>query len=89
MPDPELVLRSAYNTFNVRDIDAALELMHPEVDWPMLGGARAHTRQNQQRRIFRALCCACSHVFRLTCPDTQERTLARKGGCALIGLTHV
>jgi ketosteroid isomerase-like protein len=30
----ELVLRSAYRAFNARDIDAALELMHPEVDWP-------------------------------------------------------
>jgi GrpB-like predicted nucleotidyltransferase (UPF0157 family)/ketosteroid isomerase-like protein len=29
-----LVLRSAYRAFNARDIDAALELMHPEVDWP-------------------------------------------------------
>jgi GrpB-like predicted nucleotidyltransferase (UPF0157 family)/ketosteroid isomerase-like protein len=29
-----LILRSAYNAFNARDIDAALELMHPEVDWP-------------------------------------------------------
>jgi GrpB-like predicted nucleotidyltransferase (UPF0157 family) len=28
-----LILRSAYNAFNARDIDAALELMHPEVDW--------------------------------------------------------
>jgi GrpB-like predicted nucleotidyltransferase (UPF0157 family)/ketosteroid isomerase-like protein len=29
-----LILRSAYSAFNARDIDAALELMHPEVDWP-------------------------------------------------------
>jgi hypothetical protein len=34
MPDPESLLRSAYRAFNARDIDAALELMHPEVDWP-------------------------------------------------------
>jgi hypothetical protein len=34
MPDPEPLLRSAYHAFNARDIDAALELMHPEVDWP-------------------------------------------------------
>ena len=31
--DPEQVLRSAYRAFNARDIEAALELMHPEVDW--------------------------------------------------------
>jgi len=34
MPDPESLLRSAYSAFNARDIEAALELMHPEVDWP-------------------------------------------------------
>jgi ketosteroid isomerase-like protein len=33
-PDPELLLRSAYVVFNARDVDAALELMHPDVDWP-------------------------------------------------------
>ncbi len=34
MPDPEPLLRSAYRAFNARDVEAALELMHPEVDWP-------------------------------------------------------
>lgn len=34
MPGAELILRSAYRAFNARDIDAALELMHPKVDWP-------------------------------------------------------
>jgi ketosteroid isomerase-like protein len=27
-------LRLAYRAFNARDIDAAVALMHPEVDWP-------------------------------------------------------
>jgi ketosteroid isomerase-like protein len=30
----EQILRSAYQAFNARDIEAALELMHPDVDWP-------------------------------------------------------
>jgi ketosteroid isomerase-like protein len=30
----ENVLRAAYEAFNARAIDAALALMHPEVDWP-------------------------------------------------------
>jgi ketosteroid isomerase-like protein len=30
----EEILRSAYRAFNARDVDAALELMHPNVDWP-------------------------------------------------------
>ena len=34
MPDAEETLRSAYRAFNARDIGAAVELMHPEVDWP-------------------------------------------------------
>ena len=34
MADPQEVIRAAYRAFNERDIDAALELMHPDVDWP-------------------------------------------------------
>ena len=40
MSQHEQLLRRAYEAFNARDIDAALELMHPDVDWPngMEGG---------------------------------------------------
>ena len=34
MPDSQAVLRRAYRAFNARDLEAAVELMHPEVDWP-------------------------------------------------------
>lgn len=34
MPEAEQALRSAYRAFNARDIEAAIELMDPEVDWP-------------------------------------------------------
>jgi len=34
MPEAQLVLRSAYRAFNARDVEAATELMHPDVDWP-------------------------------------------------------
>jgi hypothetical protein len=34
MSDAEPVLRSAYRAFNARDVDAALELMDAQVDWP-------------------------------------------------------
>jgi ketosteroid isomerase-like protein len=30
----EETLRAAYAAFNARDLDAAIELMHPDVDWP-------------------------------------------------------
>jgi ketosteroid isomerase-like protein len=36
----EQLLRQAYAAFNARDIDGALALLHPDVDWPngMEGG---------------------------------------------------
>jgi ketosteroid isomerase-like protein len=34
MPEEESLLRSAYQAFNARDVEAAVALMHPEVDWP-------------------------------------------------------
>jgi ketosteroid isomerase-like protein len=34
VPEAEQVLRSAYHAFNARDIDAAIELMDSDVDWP-------------------------------------------------------
>jgi ketosteroid isomerase-like protein len=41
--DREQLLRRAYDAFNARDVDAVLELMHPEVDWPNgMEGGREH-----------------------------------------------
>ncbi|HEX6687347.1 MAG TPA: nuclear transport factor 2 family protein [Solirubrobacterales bacterium] len=34
MRTDEDILRAAYEAFNARDIGAALDLMHPDVDWP-------------------------------------------------------
>jgi ketosteroid isomerase-like protein len=34
LPEYESLLRSAYQAFNARDIEAAVDLMHPDVDWP-------------------------------------------------------
>jgi ketosteroid isomerase-like protein len=30
----EDILRAAYRAFNARDLEAAIALMHPDVDWP-------------------------------------------------------
>ena len=40
MSEEERLLRRAYQAFNARDIEGALALMHPDVDWPngMEGG---------------------------------------------------
>jgi hypothetical protein len=33
-PDVEALLRRAYAAFNARDVEAAVALMQPDVDWP-------------------------------------------------------
>jgi len=46
LPEDEALLRRAYEAFNSRDIDAALALMHPGVDWPnAIEGGRVHGRE--------------------------------------------
>jgi ketosteroid isomerase-like protein len=59
----ETVLRSAYEAFNERDIDAAIALMHPEVDWPNAwegGRVRGHDEvRDYWTRQFAAI---SSHV---------------------------
>jgi hypothetical protein len=41
----ERILSAAYAAFNARDLDAAIELMHPEVNWPNAWeGGRVHGR---------------------------------------------
>jgi len=34
MPGAEQVPRSACRAFNARDVEAAIALMHAEIDWP-------------------------------------------------------
>ena len=43
MPTDRELLLSAYTNFNARAIDAVLETMHPDVDWPNgMEGGRVH-----------------------------------------------
>ncbi|WP_353068179.1 nuclear transport factor 2 family protein [Tunturibacter empetritectus] len=43
MPTDRELLVSAYKHFNARDIDAVLNLMHSDVDWPnLMENCRAH-----------------------------------------------
>ncbi len=45
-PGGNSLLQKAYAAFNARDIDAALALMHPEVDWPNgMEGGRVYGRE--------------------------------------------
>jgi hypothetical protein len=54
--EDEELLRRAYEAFNARDVDAALALMHRDVDWPngMEGGrvlGRAAVREYWTRQV--------------------------------------
>ena len=56
MAEHDDLLRRAYEAFNARDIDSALVLMHPDVDWPngMEGGrvlGRAAVREYWTRQF--------------------------------------
>ena len=44
------LLIAAYRAFNARDIDAILEMMHPDVDWPNgMEGGRVRGQENVRR----------------------------------------
>jgi ketosteroid isomerase-like protein len=44
--EAEQILEAAYAAFNARDLDAAIALMHPDVDWPNAWeGGRVRGRQ--------------------------------------------
>jgi ketosteroid isomerase-like protein len=46
LTEEERLLRRAYAAFNARDIDGALALMHPDVDWPNgMDGGRERGRE--------------------------------------------
>ena len=40
----EQLLRRAYEVFNARDIEAAIALMHSDVDWPNRDGGHTCAR---------------------------------------------
>jgi ketosteroid isomerase-like protein len=45
MPAPQDLIPGLYRAFNEREIDAVLEVMHPDVDWPNAWeGGRVHGR---------------------------------------------
>jgi len=59
----EDVLRAAYRAFNSRDIDAAIELMHPDVDWPNAWeGGRVRGREGVKEYWLRQFAAISSRV---------------------------
>ena len=77
MSDVEALLRRGYRAFNARDIDAALEIMHPDVDWPnAMEGTRVHghaeVRAYWTRQFDLIDSCVEPHRFTI---DVNERVL--------------
>jgi hypothetical protein len=63
MRDVEDTLRCAYRAFNARDIATALELMHPEVNWPNAwDGGRVIGRAAVRDYWTRQFAAISSHV---------------------------
>jgi hypothetical protein len=59
----EDILRSAYRAFNAREIDAAVALMHPAVDWPNAWeGGRVIGRPAVREYWTRQFAAIASHV---------------------------
>jgi ketosteroid isomerase-like protein len=45
----QALIKNAYAAFNARDIDAILQVMHPEVKWPMAWGGGYANGHNEVR----------------------------------------
>jgi ketosteroid isomerase-like protein len=59
----ERLLRRAYEAFNARDIEGALELMRPDVDWPNgMEGGRERGRAAVRAYWTRQFGLIASHV---------------------------
>src|SRR5258708_35025638 len=57
------LLRKAYATFNARDIEAAIALMHADVDWPKgMEGGRVHGHAGGRDYWTRQFTLINSHV---------------------------
>jgi hypothetical protein len=60
---PEELLRRAYAAFNAREIDAALALMHADVDWPNgMEGGRELGHEAVRAYWTRQFCLIDAHV---------------------------
>lgn len=69
----EELLRRAYAAFNARDIDAALVLMHPDVDWPNgMEGGRVRGRDAVREYWERQFKLIDSHVEPEAFEDLQD-----------------
>jgi hypothetical protein len=73
LSEEERLLRRAYEAFNARDIETAVALMHPDVDWPNgMEGGREHGRDAVRAYWTRQFGVIDSHVEALGFGVDQE-----------------
>jgi ketosteroid isomerase-like protein len=78
----EELLRRAYRASNERDLDAALALMHPEVDWPdAIAGGRVHGRADVRAYWERQ--------FETIDPRVEPESFAEERGHVVVGVHQV
>jgi ketosteroid isomerase-like protein len=78
----EDLLRRAYAAFNARDLDAALALMHPDVDWPnAIEGGRVVGRPDVRAYWERQ--------FETIDPHVEPESFAEEGGRIAVGVHQV
>jgi ketosteroid isomerase-like protein len=76
-PEDKDLLRRAYAAFNARDIEAAVALMHPDVDWPNgWEGGRVHGRDAVREYWTRQFAAISSRVEPLGFSDTDDGRVA-------------
>jgi ketosteroid isomerase-like protein len=76
MSDAEELLRSAYRAFNARDVEAAVELMHTEVDWPNAWeGGRVIGRAAVRDYWKRQFAAISSHVEPTSVTDEPDGSI--------------
>lgn len=82
MDRDEEILRAAYRAFNERDLAAALELMHPEVDWPNAWeGGRVSGRE--------AVGAYWTRQFEAISSQVEPQAFAREDGSVAVDVHQV
>jgi hypothetical protein len=67
------LLTMIYERFNVRDIDAVLATLHPDVDWPNgMEGGRVHGRDNVRAYWLRQWGMVDPHVEPVRFEDDEQ-----------------
>jgi ketosteroid isomerase-like protein len=81
-PEAEALLRRTYDAFNRKDIDTALSVAQPDVDWPnMLDGTRV-VGVDDLRAYF-------ERQFRVIDPQVEPLSFTDDDGTVVVRVRHV